>query len=80
MILVIQYGEVGDFHNAPTGVKGNQVKIPGPATELYHPRVIRAVTLASTEMPMVVLGRVFFSLLSGTTPSTACLTKGVTSL
>ena len=43
-------------------MKGNQVNIPGPVTEFRRLRVTRAVTHASMEKPMVVLGRVFFSL------------------
>ena len=63
MILVVQCTDQGDnMIEVPCEVKGNQVNIPGPVTEFHRPRVICAVTLASTEKPMVVLGRVLFSL------------------
>ena len=56
--------------NRPSGVKGNQVNIPGPVTEFHHLRMVCAVTLASMEKPMVVLGRVFFSLFKEHRPYT----------
>lgn len=78
MILVIQYREEGAFIIfLPSGVKGNQVNIPGPATEFHHVRVICAVTLASMEKSVVVLGRVFFSLLRCTAPLPVCPAQGV---
>lgn len=63
--LVIQYGEKDAYINSDSasfGVKGNQVNIPDPVMEIDSSES-EAVTQATTETSMVVLGRVFFSLL-----------------